>query len=179
MAKRVLIIGPESTGKSTLTTNLANHYNKNGKNSANIQEYARYWIDTVLNGDMDKLKFEHITHFGLNQMQMVEDAEKYGEYDLIFSDTDAIVSAVFQQVYYDEVEPTLFFTSINEKWDLILFIQPDVPWVDDGQRNLGDKREQVNEIFKRALKKYKYIEVTGSWEDRLKKAIEAVDSILV
>lgn len=181
MTKKVLIIGAESTGKSTLTERLSQYYTDKGLDVGMILEFAREWIDDILDGDMNRLEFEHITHFGKTQMSLVKLAVSLKEHDVIFSDTDAIVSSVFQNIYYGKIDEELLEIANNENWDLILFTQPDVPWIDDGQRDLGDRREEVNNIFKHELEKrsFKYVEVKGNWEERFNIATEAVDSILV
>ncbi|MDF2535106.1 MAG: ATPase [Bacillales bacterium] len=179
MTKKILIIGAESTGKSTLTNTLFHYYECNYK-VKEIQEFAREFIDEVLDGDMKNLKFEHITFFGQMQMMLVRQAEKSKKYDLIFSDTDAIVSSVFQEVYYKKVDKDLLKEVKKEEWDLVLFTQPDIPWVNDGQRDLGHRRQEINRMFKATLHSrcIKYVEISGDYEDRIETAIKAVDSIL-
>lgn len=142
--KKILIIGGESTGKSTLTDNLANFFRESGYKAIGIPEYARDWIDDNLGGDMDRLEFEHITHFGKQQMKLVNHFANEGNMQLVFSDTSAIASIVFQDVYYDNFSLDLSDEVEKEQWDLVLFLQPDVPWVDDGQRNLPHIRHYVN-----------------------------------
>lgn len=180
MSIKVAIVGAESTGKSTLATKLAEYYDNKGLDAGLILEYAREWIDEMLDGDMDRLKFKHITHFGEVQMSLVRIAERIDEHDIIFSDTDAIVSSVFQQVYYGKVDEKLIKEANDEKWDLVLFTQTDVPWVDDGQRNLSDKREEINNMFKEELikRKMNYVEVKGNWEERFNIAINSIDHII-
>jgi nicotinamide riboside kinase len=170
-AKRVLIIGAESTGKSTLTENLAKLFRDLSYSAIGIQEWAREWIDNELDGDMDHLAGEHITLFGTTQMDLVNTAAT-GEYDIIFSDTDAIVSGIFQKIYFDYVDPVLEETIKNEMWDLVLLTHVDVQWVDDGQRNLSHRREEIHKTFEDRLKELKieYVDVKGTWEERLKTA---------
>lgn len=179
-AKKILIIGPESTGKSTLTRNLANYYNRLGLIAKDVQEWAREWIDENLNGDMDKLEFDHITMFGKTQVKIVEDLYEAGDSQLIFSDTDAIVSGIFQDIYYEEIDAGLFECAQNEKWDLVLFTNVDVPWVDDGQRNLGNKRVEVLGKFVKILKMFdiEYTTVRGNWDERFEIATNAVDKVI-
>lgn len=176
MTVKILVIGPESTGKSTLTQQLADYYNDLNIKSKAVLEFARDWIDNNLNGEMNRLEKEHITLFGKEQMKL---AEKYkdSEFDLVISDTDAIVSTIFQKIYFNEVDPELQFIADNEKWDLVLFTQPDVPWVDDGQRNLSEKRKEVRKMFKVELEKrnMKYVEVKGNWEERFKIAVDSIN----
>lgn len=177
-AKRVLVIGAESTGKSTLTENLAQFFIKNGVNAIGIQEWAREWIDDKLEGDMNRLEYEHITNFGITQMQLVDVASK--KYELVISDTDAIVSSIFQDIYYNKVDEELKQVAYSEKWNLVLLTHVDVPWVDDGQRNLSHIRFDVHKRFEDKLKElgFVYIDVTGTWEERLKTSISHVQNLL-
>ncbi|WP_110111857.1 AAA family ATPase [Bacillus sp. CGMCC 1.16541] len=179
-SKKILIIGGESTGKSTLTTHLADHYKKLGYLTSDIQEYARDWIDTNLDGDMEKLTFDHITHFGVTQNQLVEKQKENPNVQLVFSDTDAIVSSIFQEIYFGRVSKELRQVIENEQWDCVLFTQPDVDWIDDGQRNLFHRRlafrDRVQEIL--LEQKIEYIEVKGTWKERFSLATKAIDLLI-
>lgn len=178
-SKRILIIGGESTGKSTLTSRLESFYNLMGYQTKGVQEFARGWIDSVLDGDMSKLTYDHITMFGKRQMELVEEESQY--HQVVFSDTDAIVSEVFQQIYYGKIDPELEKVADKEKWDLILFLMPDVPWVNDGQRNLGHRREEIanNLTLRLGMRKHSPIRyIYGNFEQRWEMAKKEVDKLL-
>lgn len=180
--KRVLIIGGESTGKSTMTQLLENYYRENFE-VIGVQEYARDFIDQFYSGDMDKLTFNDITHFGEAQMSCVKDCVNSG-FQIVFSDTDAIVSKVFQQIYYGKTDPKLDEVIDKEQWDLVLFLENDVPWVNDSQRNLGEKKQRDQfqhklyvEVYNR--KKLRNVAfINGDWNQRFEKAKKAVDKLL-
>lgn len=176
--KNILIIGSESTGKSTLTSLLANYYNESNISSIGIQEYAREWIDNELNGDMNRLKFDHITNFGIQQNKLV----RQSSYPLTFSDTDGIVSSIFQQVYFGKVDNKLIQEIHKEKdlYDLAIFLQPDCEWVDDGQRNLSSMRLEFTKMVKDLLDDtgIKYFEIGRSWVNRLNKSIEVINELI-
>jgi HTH-type transcriptional repressor of NAD biosynthesis genes len=182
-AKRVLIIGGESTGKSIMTQMLDEYYEDKGYLTYGSQEYARDYIDQVYNGNMEKLTFDDITHFGQSQMRDVDSAIQSG-FQIVFSDTDAIVSKVFQQTYYGKTSPELDEVIDKEQWDLVLFLENDVPWVDDGQRNLGEKKQR--ELFQHKLyvevynkkKMRNIVFINGDWEQRFEKAKKSVDKLL-
>lgn len=181
-SKKILIIGGESTGKSTLTTNLSKYYSKSF-DTIGVQEYARDFINLVYSGDMEKLTFDDITLFGEAQMSCVKDCVNSG-YQLVFSDTDAIISKVFQQMYYGKTSPELDEVIDKEQWDLVLFLENDVPWVNDGQRNLGEKKQREEfqhklyvEVYNRK-KLRNVVFINGDWEQRFEKAKKAVDKLL-
>jgi nicotinamide riboside kinase len=131
---------------------------------------------------MEKLRFEHITHFGKSQMQQVKDAVEYGDFPIVFSDTDAIVSSVFQEIYFRKIADELLDEVKKEHgyWDLILFTNSDVPWVDDGQRNLQDQREEVSQKFLSIIQNIgsPYVIIEGDWKQRLEKAIDVVNKLI-
>jgi nicotinamide riboside kinase len=177
-AKQVLILGAESTGKTTLTEDLANIFAERGYRTKAVLEYAREWIDDKLEGDMNRLEYEHITHFGITQMKLVQECSHL--YDIVFSDTDAIVSSIFQEIYYGRVDPLLITTMKSEKWDLVLLTHVDVEWVDDGQRNLSHMRQAIHTKFEDTLDELgmTYINVKGNWNERKAIAIETVNALL-
>jgi HTH-type transcriptional repressor of NAD biosynthesis genes len=173
--KRVLIIGTESTGKSTLTEMLAKHYN-----TEFMPEYARYYIDDYLGGNMDNLKYEHFDEFAsihriIEQTVKLRDANK-----ILFTDTDAITTLIFSREYYGKVSETVVNLANSEKYDLILLCNPDVPWIDDGQRNLGHKREELYQQFVHELtiRNMSYVDIKGNWEERWKTAVNEVDKLM-
>lgn len=180
--KKVLIIGGESTGKTSLTKQLQEFCNNRGFKALGILEYARQWIDENLEGDVDELKFEDISMFGKTQMTFVNTLPKHYDAQIVFSDTDAITSKVFQDIYFGEYDDELEDLANEATWDLILLLHPDVPWVDDGQRNLGNEHMRdvhfkylKSELHKRGLT---YVDIKGTWEERFKIATNAVNKIL-
>ncbi|MEK5036199.1 AAA family ATPase [Paenibacillus sp. FSL R7-0302] len=178
-SKKIAVIGAESTGKTTLTANISDYYKLQGFRVSEIKEFARYWIDSALAGDMSRMTAEDITMFGKKQMSLVKQSELNG-YQVIVSDTDAIVSSVFQRLYFGEVSGELLDVAAVEQWDLVLFLQPDIPWVDDGQRDFGDRREEINEIFIQELehRDIDHVVVSGNWEQRWSIAKMAIDKIM-
>lgn len=182
-AKRVLVIGGESTGKSTMTKMLDEYYTERDYLAFGVQEYARDFIDRVYDGNMSKLTFDDITYFGQAQMSEVDTNVRVG-FQLVFSDTDAIVSKVFQQTYYGKTDPKLDEVIDKEHWDLVLFLENDVPWVDDGQRNLGEKKQRdefQHKLYVEVYNKKKMrnvVFINGDWDQRFEKAKKAVDKML-
>jgi HTH-type transcriptional repressor of NAD biosynthesis genes len=173
-AKKVLICGTESTGKSTLTENLANFYN-----TTFMPEYARQYIDDYLDGNMDNLKYEHFDDFSYTH-RYIESVKQYNANKILFTDTDAITTLIFSREYYGKVSRKVIELANSEKYDLVLLCNPDVPWIDDGQRNLEHKRQELYYQFIHELKirNMDYIDVKGTWDERWKIATNAVNKLL-
>ena len=131
-ARKVLITGPESCGKTTLTRKLAKVYC-----SSWSEELGRDYQHDVVggNGDLFDLEdFNRIAHLQYEQdLKALRTANK-----VCFFDTDAVVTAFFSKVFLGEVADRVESFIDADKYDLVIALKPTVPWVADGMRELGD-----------------------------------------
>lgn len=173
--KKVVVVGSESCGKSTLVKNLANLYNTNY-----VEEFGRTYYerlgnctDVTLTSDYSEIAFEHKYH----EKKQAEKANK-----LLFVDTEANVTQYYSMLYLNHFNPTVDAVANEQKYDLWLFLEPDVKWVDDGTRAHGEQivREHNNEYLKEILDKrgIEYVTISGDYQQRLKKAIKCVDALI-
>ena len=166
MLRKVIITGPESTGKSTLVKALAAHFQTNW-----VPEYARAYLD--------KLKQPYNRHDLLNivegQLRLESSIEKKSK-GLLFYDTSLIVLKVWYEHKYGKIPPLLSENLKHFTADLFLLPNIDLPWKFDPQREHPHRRKYFFDIYKKELKKLQanYIIISGTGEKRLKKAIEAV-----
>jgi nicotinamide riboside kinase len=169
---RIILTGPESTGKSLLTVGLASHFSKNY-----IPEYARDYVSNLHR----PYSYDDVVHIAKKQIEwMNEFSEKSS--GLLFVDTYLIITKVwFMKVfggYPDWIDYEIQKT-IN---DFYLLCKPDIPWIADGVRENGGEMREVlfngylNELRIRNLN---YALVEGNWENRLNNAIKIVDGFLV
>lgn len=169
--KRVCIFGPESTGKSTLSKNLAKHYQ-----TVAVPEYARVFLDSRDNVlDLDEFKF-----YARGQLAS-EDALARSANRVLFCDTDALTTLMWSEWLYKEQDPWIVALAEQRNYDLYLLTDVDVPWVFDPQRYLPEERKQFHDYCKAILEKFsrRYVEVKGSWDERFETAVRAVDSIML
>jgi len=168
---RFILTGPESTGKSVLTKELAKHYSK-----FYIPEYAREYILTL-----NRIySFDDILHIAKKQIEWMEDySVKSSEF--LFVDTYLIITKVWFIKVFGEY-PLWIDNEINKtKDDIYLLCRPDIPWIPDGVReNGGEKREvlfqdYMNELDNAGLR-YAFIE--GEGNKRLENAIYIVDQFI-
>lgn len=173
--KKVVVVGSESCGKSTLVKNLANLYNTNY-----VEEFGRTYYerlgncnDVTLISDYSEIAFEHKYH----EKKQAEKANK-----LLFIDTEANVTQYYSMLYLNHFNPTVDAVANEQKYDLWLFLEPDVKWVDDGTRTFGEQsiREENNKYLKEILDKrgIEYVTISGDYYQRLKESIRHVDELI-
>ncbi len=176
--KKVLLIGGESTGKSTLTINLANYFNTNFIDEAGRDISERSGTDLMMiTEDFTEILLQH----KLNEIKAIEHSNK-----VLFIDTDSLITQFYINFLEDSGKDKNIALSdaidaINN-YDLILFLEPDVAFVQDGDRSTviqNDRKkysEQIKEIFKAHSKSF--IGITGDYQQRFLKAVEEVNKIL-
>lgn len=174
--KKIVLVGTESCGKSTLTRNLAKIYN-----TTYVSEFGRTLCEELggcdgilVSEDYQKIAYGH----KMEEFMAIEQANK-----LAFIDTEAIVTQYYSNLYNDEHQQVLDEMAKLQDYDLWLFLEPDVKWVDDGLRVHGEEtvRDQNNHHLKALLKKHtiEYHVLSGSYENRLTGAMKLVDKLLM
>ena len=177
-AKKVLIAGTESCGKTTLTKCLAKLYNTSWS-----EEVGRYYARDYLGNDetiFTDLDFGRIALLQYEQdYQALRTANK-----VCFFDTDATYTDYFSELYLGHRNPLVEAYIDHTKYDLMLYLQPDVQWVADGQRLNGEQQKRMA-LSERLLNMYQYhgfgdklVVVGGDYTQRLSRAIELVDGLM-
>lgn len=177
MLKKVVIIGPESTGKSTLCEQLAEHYK-----TVWCPEYAREYL---LKHGMN-YTFDDLLTIAKGQIAL---EDKYAEvagnqlHSLLFIDTDMYVMKVWCEFVFDNCHRFILDQVVERKYDLYLLCNVDLPWVKDELREYPDleNRQRLYFIYKDIMinQAVPWVDISGNYEERLKKAVTAVDTILV
>ena len=177
--KKVLLMGGESTGKSTLTINLANRFNTNYIEEAGREISERSGTEMMmLSEDFTEILLQH----KLNEIKAVEQSNK-----VLFVDTDALITQFFMTFLEDPgIEKNRALSdaidSINS-YDLILFLEPDAPFVQDGDRSeeIHANREKYSDQIKDLIRSHgkEFVSVSGTYEERYEKAVQEVNSILL
>jgi HTH-type transcriptional repressor of NAD biosynthesis genes len=142
--KRVLVIGPESTGKSTLSKDLGAAWN-----SPVVPEYGRILSEAMTNN----LNDEHFYAISRRHYAMEDFAIRNSNTGITISDTDFYTTYLFGVVYLDKfLDKLKSFSKIS--YDLVVLLPPTLPWDDDGTRVIPEQKER--ELFYDALhSKYK------------------------
>jgi len=176
--KKVLLMGGESTGKSTLTINLANRYNTNYIDEAGKDISERSGTDMLMiSNDFTEILLQH----KLNEVKALEYSNK-----ILFIDTDTLVTQFYMNFLNDpEIEKNKALSDAIDAlntYDLILFLEPDVEFVQDGDRSEVIKNDRVkysNQI-KDLISSHgkQFVIIDGSYQERYEKSIKEVEKLL-
>jgi NadR type nicotinamide-nucleotide adenylyltransferase len=170
--KKIVVIGPESTGKSTLCEGLAAHFHTDW-----VPEYAREYL---LAHGMD-YRYEDLLTIARGQVALEEERAARGG-SLLFIDTDLYVMKVWSEFVFGRCDPWILDQIAARKYDGYLLCRTDLPWVKDELREYPDleNREKLFHIYRDLLvnQSTPWAEIGGCAEERLGVAIEAVGRMI-
>lgn len=182
MIKKIVLIGPESTGKSTLGEQLATHYG-----TLCCPEYAREYLLT--NG----IKYNYDALLDIAKGQLALEDEYTARLNAranttasplpLFIDTDMYVMKVWCEYLFGKCHRFILDQIILRKYDLYLLCRNDLPWTEDPLREYPapEKRAHLFLHYKDILmnQQVPWSGISGNFENRLDQAIHAVDKLLV
>ncbi|SHJ46950.1 nicotinamide-nucleotide adenylyltransferase, NadR type [Maribacter aquivivus] len=172
---KVVLFGPESTGKTTLSEQLARHYH-----TVWVPEYARDYLQDKWNNERKTCEPHDLLPIAAGQMRMENNLTKKAT-DILICDTDLLETKVYSEAYYiGDCDPILEKYALENTYDLYLLTYIDIPWEADDLRDKPDEREQMFNYFKDTLEKYgkNFITLKGNKKERLQKAINHIDTLL-
>ena len=172
---KVVLFGPESTGKTTLASQLAYHYQ-----TVWAPEFARDYLQKKWNNKRQVCEHEDLLPIAIGQMKLENKLAKRADKVLI-CDTDLLETKVYSEEYYGGmVDPDLEAAAEKNQYDIYLLTYIDIPWQFDSIRDKPGQRENMFNAFENALKKSNrpYVILKGDEETRLKKAIEVIDDAI-
>jgi NadR type nicotinamide-nucleotide adenylyltransferase len=168
MPLKIAITGPESTGKSMLAKQLAEHYN-----TVWVPEYAREYINKL-----DRpYNQEDILEIAKGQIRS-ETAICRQATDLLICDTELIVTKIWSEVKYGNCDPWILNKIESHKYHLYLLCDIDIPWSEDPQREHPHLREHLRNLYRKELlaSELPFFIVSGIGHQRLDNAIRIIDS---
>ncbi|PQB08367.1 nicotinate-nucleotide adenylyltransferase [Polaribacter filamentus] len=172
---KVVLFGPESTGKTTLSKQLARYYN-----TVWAPEFARDYLQKKWNNERKTCEAEDLIEIAFGQIKLENKLAKKADKVLI-CDTDLLETKVYSEEYYGGfVDENLDKAAKKNQYDLYLLTYIDTPWEEDDLRDRPGLRLEMFTAFENALKKHNrnYILLKGDKETRLKNATKAIDKII-
>ncbi|MBR9705789.1 multifunctional transcriptional regulator/nicotinamide-nucleotide adenylyltransferase/ribosylnicotinamide kinase NadR [Candidatus Pacearchaeota archaeon] len=170
--KKVVIIGTESCGKSTLTKKLAKFYNTSYAHEVG-RDYCEKYSNQLTREMFDLIALEHF----MLQKKKAEQSNK-----ILFVDSEAVITQYYLDMYFDGEKSQLVEEIIKlQDYDLAIFLEPDIKWVDDGLRFAGEEnaRTKNNEKLKQMFqgRNIPFISVNGNYTDRFLKSKQLIDQL--
>jgi HTH-type transcriptional repressor of NAD biosynthesis genes len=170
--KRVAVLGPESSGKTTLARQLAERFE-----TVWVHEWARPFYDWK---GLD-IQPEDLPLIARGQDAAIHARERLARRVLI-SDTDGLTTCVWSELLFGVVDPTVEAIALAQRIDLSLVLEPDLPWVDDSQRVMPElaQRQRFVERLCQRLDQLgrRYQRIGGSSAQRCCSAEAAVNALL-
>jgi NadR type nicotinamide-nucleotide adenylyltransferase len=186
MIKKIVVVGPESTGKSSLCKQLAEHYQ-----TIWVEEYAREYL---LKKGTD-YSFENLLDIAKGQIALEElavgrwplaekdphEQQTTNNEQLLFIDTNMYVMKVWCEFVFDKCHHWILNRIVERAYDLYLLCNVDLPWVKDELREYPDllNRQKLYHHYKDILinQQVPWVDISGDYKERLEKAVDAVDNL--
>lgn len=179
--KKICVVGTESCGKSTLVRNLAKYFN-----TTYVEEAGRTICDEA--GGIDNMQPYHYLQILFKHKEMEREALKNANKVLLI-DTDSLITLYYYQLGFENTsEFNSNFAKVAENmsklnyYDLYIFLEPDVEWVQDGTRTYGEDevRWENNAKLKKLLDKndISYVCVNGNYHERYEKSKNLIKMLL-
>jgi len=170
--KKVIIIGPESTGKSTLSRQLAEHYN-----TVWCPEFAReYLLEKGMN-----YTFEDLINIAHGQIELEDTLLTEAKNGFYFIDTDMYVMKVWCEVAFQKCHTWILKQIASRKYDFYLLCCTDLPWQQDALREYPELsvREKIFKMYKDIAinSGNMWSEISGTDAQRLQMAVSIIDTV--
>ena len=172
---KVVLFGPESTGKTTLSKQLAEYYN-----TVWVPEFARDYLQDKWDKERKICEPKDLLPIAVGQMAMENDYVQRAS-GILICDTDLLETKVYSEVYYTgDCDPILDKYAQKNQYHLYLLTYIDTPWVPDDLRDKPQERDQMFRAFHRALLTYNkpFVILKGNKQERLNFAIESINKLV-
>lgn len=167
---KIAITGPESSGKTSLTNDLAEHFA-----CPFSHEYARDFLQRS-SGIYNKEDLLHILKGQIN----LEEQFSQSKHPFLFCDTDPLVIWIWSKVKYNTVDPIIDEILLSHHYDLHMLVSPDIEWEYDPLRESKDDRVFLFQLYKEKLIElgFPFVIIHGEKNERMRIAIKAIESLI-
>lgn len=169
---KIAIVGPESTGKSTIATKLASHFD-----TISVPEFAREYCK-----DLNRnYTLEDEVNIFYGQLALEEQMKPFAKNNLLFCDTMVLTVKIWCDHLFGATPESILVDLKKQSYDLYLLMDIDLPWEDDELRDFPNLRAHFMEIWHRELKDIgaNYVVVSGLGANRFENARAAVEHFLL
>lgn len=167
----VAVLGAESTGKTTLCSDLAAHFK-----CLWVPEYMRTYLQAKWDNEQQTCTWDDLLPIAQGQTKKENELAQQAvdQNNLLFCDTSLFELMVYSNWYYSDCPRELTNAALSHQYDLILLTDIDTPWVADDLRDSPHQREEIDEHFASQLQKYdkKFVRIRGDRYARVEQVIE-------
>ncbi len=169
---RVVVLGAESSGTTTLARALAAHFETTW-----VEEYGREYCEKYWSGLDYVWRSEEFAHIA-GEQQTRENAAARDANRVLICDTNAWTTRMWHHRYFGEFSPEVEAIAGAGRADLYLLTDIDIPFVQDGIRDGEAIRAQMHQQFAEELnaQSVTWLLVSGDPQTRLKRAIEEIEA---
>ncbi len=174
--QRVVVVGAESTGTTTLATDLAAHYATGW-----VPEFGREWSEVRPGGLDPPWRTGEFDLIAREQSRQEDEAARRSPRPLLVADTDALATTVWHERYLGSASQSVERLAKQRVPDLYLLTGDEIPFVQDGMRDGEHLRPWMTGRFREVLaaQPAPWVEVDGPPQERLRRAVELVDALLL
>ncbi|MFD0766636.1 AAA family ATPase [Mucilaginibacter lutimaris] len=167
---KIAVVGPESTGKSTMSAFLAKHYN-----TVWVPEYARDYCAKLTEPPTWQDEINMFYGQLALEAEILPKASK-----ILICDTTFITVKVWSDEMFGKAPQEVIDELPKHPYDLYLLLDIDLPWQDDPLRDFPHMREHFMQVWHTELKALNanYVTISGTGDDRYEKAVEVIDRYL-
>ncbi len=165
--KKIAIVGPESTGKSTMSAYLAKHYN-----TVWVPEYAREYCDKLTEPPTWQDEVNMFYGQLALEKEILPNANK-----ILICDTTFITVKIWSDYTFGESPREVLDELPKHPYDLYLLLNIDLPWEEDPLRDFPYMREHFMEVWVKELQALdaNYVTISGTGPERYDRAVAAID----
>ena len=170
MTRRIVLTGPEASGKTTLAKALARNFR-----APWLPEQARLYAEKVKR-ELTAADAELIAQRTID----ADAAALATDPPLLLLDTDLISTVVYVRHYYGPCPAWIEHAARARRADLYLLCAPDLPWTADGVRDRPAQREEMFALFGAAMKEFEcaFVDVAGTGIARERDALSAATALI-
>jgi NadR type nicotinamide-nucleotide adenylyltransferase len=171
---RVVLFGPESTGKTVLVEQLAKHFK-----TVWTPEFSRLYAEAKI-ANNESLSYDDVLPIAIGQMAL-ENAMIQKANNILICDTNLLETKVYSEFYYDGKCPEIVQKfALEHIYDLHFLTYIDLPWEADNIRDKPLERKEMFEAFEQALimNKKPYILLKGTMNERFDEAVKHIHHLI-
>jgi NadR type nicotinamide-nucleotide adenylyltransferase len=167
---KIAVVGPESTGKSTMAAYLAGYYH-----TVWVPEYARGYCEKLT----APATIEDEVNMFRGQITLEKEILPQAN-GILICDTTFITVKIWSDAFFGYTPQEVLDELPLHPYDLYLLLDIDLPWQDDPLRDFPNQREYFMDVWHRELQALnaRYVTISGNGHLRYERAVAAIDGFL-